>query len=529
MDNQHLSSPSVLQQQTDKWQRISPIAMLYFIVKIFVGLLGNIVYITPALIFGYKEIMANPHIWLPITLLVMLLILLGTFLSFYFFQYRLSNGHIEIRSGVFSKKHVNLPFNRIQNVKLEQPLYYRPFNYTCMQLDTAGSQKQEAKVVALKLDFAEALKREILAAHESQTDVTNESLHSDVKTQNSSQTTDDIPSSNEKILNTRSLSDLVIHGLSNNRIWIFLGGLAPFFDDIGESLVSFFLQFGIDIETLFVIADKAWWQIGLFALTLTFMAMLFLSMLSVAGAILSYYNFTLSKVGDRYIRRSGLLTKHEVTMRLSRLQMIIKQQDWLDVLLKRINVKFEQSNPYGQNFQQGAGNNKIIVPSVKADECEMLVDDVYPTNQLASIHFQSISKRFLLRHIGYFLTPLYASLVIALVYHGQFPLILGATLVYGAISGLIFCRWLRWGYAVDKEFIYIRKGMLGVDYYCFPIYKVQQTQFIQSWFLKRNKLCSITFILAAGGQKIPFISEALGYTLIDTALYQVESSKRSWM
>ncbi|GHE87831.1 PH domain-containing protein [Thalassotalea profundi] len=529
MDSQPMSEPLIIKQQTDKWQRISPIAMLYFIVKIILGLLGNIVYLAPAVIFGYKEIIAHPHIWLPVATLVLILIFIGTFLSFYFFQYRLSNGHIEIRSGVFSKKHINLPFTRIQNVKLEQPLYYRPFNYTCMQLDTAGSNKQEAKVVALKLDFAEALKQEILSQHHRQNIYSEDGTDSNDTLETDSEKTNDSINTNETLLNTRSLTDLIIHGLTNNRIWIFLGGLAPFFDDMGNAIANFFKSFGIDIEQFFMFADKSWWQIGLFALTLTFMAMLLLSLFSVAGAILSYYNFTLTKLGDRYIRRSGLLTKHEVTMRLSRLQMIVQQQDWLDIILKRMNVKFEQSNAHGGNYQPGAANNKIIIPSVKAYESQRLIDDVYPENKVHSVIYQGISKRFLLRNIGYFLSPIYIVIAIFLLYHSNFSVLLGATIAYLFISLLIFCRWKRWGYAVDKQFIYIRKGMLGVDYYCFPIYKVQQTQFVQSWFLKRHRLSVIKFVLAAGSQKIPFIDQKIGYHLIDNALFQVESSKRSWM
>jgi len=34
---------------------------------------------------------------------------------------------------------------------------------------------------------------------------------------------------------------------------------------------------------------------------------------SVTGAIFSFYGYTLSKVEGRYIRRSGLFTKHEVS------------------------------------------------------------------------------------------------------------------------------------------------------------------------------------------------------------------------
>jgi putative membrane protein len=518
MDSQQAAFSS---NDINQWQRISPIAIVYFMVKFVHGLLGNLIYLAPAILIGYKEVLANPHIWLPVAFAVVLLLVLATFLSFYFFQYRLTNDNIEIRSGVFSKKHINLPFTRIQNVKLEQPIYYRPFGFTCLQLDTAGSAKQEAKVVALKVDFAEQVKKQILATYQAKPIISDEAeLQSEELTPQAD---------NEMLLNQRSLKDLIIHGVTNNRTWIFLGALAPFFEDIANYVVLFFNDLGIDIEKLLTFADKPWWQIGLYALTLTFICMLVVALFSIAGSIISFYGYTLSKVADRYIRRSGLLTKHEVTMRLARLQMVVRQQDWLDVLLNRINLKFEQSNANMQNIQPGAHNNKIIVPSVKPDECQALIDDVYPQNQMMNISYQGISKHFLIRNIIYILLPVFSILIGFFTMVGKTNVLTFIVPLFFVILLIIFCRWLRWGFAVDDNFIYIRKGIFGVDYYCFPRYKVQQTIFKQSWFLQRKKLATVRFVLASGAQNIPFIPQKIASHLIDDALYEVESSRKSWM
>jgi putative membrane protein len=510
-------------QSTQDWQRISPIAIIYFLAKFLVAFLSNIVVFLPALYLSYDNIIAHPHLWLPIGLSIIAFIGLSTFLSFYFFQYRLYQDHIEIRSGVISKTYVNLPFAKIQNVKLEQPIYYRPFGFTCLQLDTAGSAKQEAKVVALKIQFAEQLKKEILAQHKIAS-----SAALDQESDTTSVSTKDEQSS-EVILNTRSISDLIIHGLTNNRIWIFLGGLAPFFDDFGRYIVEFFDGLGIDLEKILTFADKPMWQIGLYAVTLTFIILLPFTLFSIAGSIITFYNYTLSKVGDRYIRRSGLLTKYEVIMRLSRLQMVVRQQDWLDVLLKRINLKFEQSNSALNQYQASAQNSRIIVPSINPSECSALIDDVYPENKMMKVNYQSISKRFLLRNLGYIITPIFVLLSTFFIIDDKANLLMAIIPAYLFISLLIYMRWLRWGYAKDDNFIYVRKGYFGVDYYCFPIFKTQQVQFKQSWFQKRHNLSSVRIVLAAGAQDIPFIKQALAYRLLDTAIYQVESSRKSWM
>jgi len=510
-------------KNTKDWQRISPIAIIYFLAKFFVGFLSNIVVFLPALYIGYDNFIAHPHLWLPIGLGIIAIICISTFLSFYFFQYRLYGDHIEIRSGVISKTYVNLPFAKIQNVKLEQPVYYRPFGFTCLQLDTAGSAKQEAKVVALKVDFAEQLKKEILAQHKI---ASSAALNEKTDTSNASAADE---RDSEVILNTRSISDLVIHGLTNNRIWIFLGGLTPFFDDLGRYVVDFFNGFGVDLEKFLTFADKPMWQIGLYAVTLTFIIILPFTLFSIAGSIITFYNYTLSKVGDRYIRRSGLLTKYEVIMRLSRLQMVVRQQDWLDVILKRINLKLEQSNSTLNQYQASAQNSRILVPSINPSECLALIDEVYPDNNMMSIDYQSISKRFLLRNLGYIITPTFVLLSVVFLINNQAEILMAITPAYIFISLLVYMRWLRWGYAKDDNFIYIRKGYFGVDYYCFPIFKIQQVQLKQSWFQKRHQLSSVRIVLAAGAQDIPFIKQEHAYLLLDNALYQVESSRKSWM
>ena len=263
------------------------------------------------------------------------------------------------------------------------------------------------------------------------------------------------------------------------------------------------------------------------------LVMLVLVSFSVVGAIISFYGYTLSKLDDKYIRRSGLFTKHEVSMRLSRLQMIVQKQDWLDLLLKRINLKFEQSNSFGKDLSSSAASSKIIVPSVKPDECQALIDDAYPDNALNFLvcndKFESISKRFILRNIVYILMPLWLLLTSFTMLNDK---IMGAALVsvlFIVLSGLVVLRWKRWGIARDQNFVYLRKGLIGVDYYCFPTYKLQQTQFQQNILMKKRQLASVKFVLASGSLTVPMLNESLAYELIDEGLNKVEFCQKSWM
>jgi putative membrane protein len=538
MDNQPTSSApdsedlAQTSRNSDDWKILSPVAILYFAASVFKQLLGNLIYLIPALAVSYKSVLEHPFIWLPGILVAFTLLMLFAFVSFKVYRYRLTEDNIEIRSGIFSKTHLNLPFSRVQNVKIEQPIYYRFTGHACLLLDTAGSAKNEAKLVAIKLDFAQQLKSRIQSQVQNDTlDISQKSTSSEASETLSESA--DTHAKLERVLNQRKLSDLVIHGITSNRIWIFLGGLAPFYDNMFDTIGEWLTSLGIDLTELFSLQTHSLLEVGLYALSLTMLIMLVLVSFSVIGAIISFYGYTLSKLDDKYIRRSGLFTKHEVSMRLSRLQMIVQKQDWLDVVLKRINLKFEQSNSFGKNVSSSAASSKIIVPSIKPHECRELIDDAYPENALHALvckdGFEPISKRFILRNIVFILMPLWLIITSSTLLNGKLMVSALVSVLFVGLCGLVVLRWKRWGIARDQSFVYLRKGLIGVDYYCFPTYKLQQTQFKQNLLMKRRHLATVKFVLASGSLKVPMIHERLAYELIDEGLWQVESCQKSWM
>ncbi|GAC12931.1 PH domain-containing protein [Aliiglaciecola lipolytica] len=502
------------------WQRLSPIAVLYFVASGIKTAANNAIYLLPALAVSYSTAKESPQLWIPIVIAVLCLISLTSFLQYAFYSFRLANENIEIRSGVFSKTYINLPFTRIQNVTIERPLYYRFTNTCCLQLDTAGSAKQEAKIVALPVDYAERLKHSILlkekpATSKSATDCASESLAQNAQA--------------EYVLNTRSIKDLVIHGITNNRVWIIIGAMAPFYDDVARSLAGFAERAGIDYQHYFDSQSQAFWQVGLAIISLIFVAMLSVTLLSVIGSIVLFYDYSLAKTDDRYIRRSGLFTKQEVTIKRSRLQVIAQKQDWLDVILGRINLELKQNSSGIQQTNELQDNqNKILVPSVTHSEADIIIRDAFSDNNLGKISFNAISPRFILRQCLW-LIPLNLLFSLMAYFKSGLMGILLIQIICSFIICLIYIRWKRWGYASDNEYIYIRKGLFGVDHYCFPKFKVQQTQFIQSRMMLKQGLASINVIMASGALRIPFMRQHDAKSILENVLFTVSFKRKSWM
>ena len=535
----NMEEPKLKVETGDEWQRLSLISILYFTIRNFTNSAQVLIYSIPALAISFNiwDNLLSPEVLIGAGILFLSTSVSGV-ISFLMYKFRVHNQHVEIHHGVFQRRYTNLPLWRIQNVKIERPFYYRPFGYALVVLDTAGSGKEEAKIVAVPEGYAEALKKQVLyekALHdEGDLDcLPNEDLSDEQSSSFPSPRTRakavDSSHSNEEVLNRRSVKDIIIHGITNNRVWIILGAAAPFYDDVFGLVSEWLADKGLQLNQLVGEQTVAWWQFGLYAFVILMMLMALVALLSVGGALFTFYGYTLSRTGDRYIRRSGLLNKLEVSMRASRIQMITAKQDWLDKILKRVNLYFEQNSTAGQQMQELMSPNKLIVPSVTEDEAFALSQEVMPGCDLRGQDYQTISKRFITFWLlaGWTL-PFITFFTIGAV-SSHLDIMLGSLVVFSAVSLLLTLRWWRWGIAYDSKYVYIRRGRIGIDYQCFEPYKAQQVIVKQSVFMKRRKQATVKFVLASGAVTVPFLPEDYVNKLADSVLFEVESTRRSWM
>ena len=535
----NMEEPKLKVETGDEWQRLSLISILYFTIRNFTNSAQVLIYTIPALAISFNiwDNLLSPEVLIGAGILFLSTSVSGV-ISFLMYKFRVHNQHVEIHHGVFQRRYTNLPLWRIQNVKIERPFYYRPFGYALVVLDTAGSGKEEAKIVAVPEGYAEALKKQVLyekALHdEGDLDcLPNEDLSdeqsSSFPTPRTRTKAIDSSHSNEEVLNRRSVKDIIIHGITNNRVWIILGAAAPFYDDVFGLVSEWLADKGLQLNQLVGEQTVAWWQFGLYAFVILMMLMALVALLSVGGALFTFYGYTLSRTGDRYIRRSGLLNKLEVSMRASRIQMITAKQDWLDKILKRVNLYFEQNSTAGQQMQELMSPNKLIVPSVTEDEAFALSQEVMPGCDLRGQDYQTISKRFITFWLlaGWTL-PFITFFTIGAV-SSHLDIMLGSLVVFSAVSLLLTLRWWRWGIAYDSKYVYIRRGRIGIDYQCFEPYKAQQVIVKQSVFMKRRKQATVKFVLASGAVTVPFLPEDYVNKLADSVLFEVESTRRSWM
>ncbi|MFC4701543.1 PH domain-containing protein [Glaciecola siphonariae] len=511
---------------SDDWLRVSPIAILYFFVKTLAALSNFLIYLLPVFALNFSKVKAQPLLFIGAALGLMVIVMIGAVVKYLFYFYRLSADRVEIRQGMIKKSHLDLPFGKIQNVKIIQPFYYRFSDYSILELDTAGSAQQEANIVAIRLPIAESFKQKVQAVF-ADVSADNPSLSGDAGQSHK------IIGEQEEILNRRSIKDLVVHGITNNRVWIFLGFLAPFYNVISENIGQIFSVIGLDISSYLNYESQTLWVFILHVLSVAMVIMLFIVLFSIVGSIFVFYDYRLSRSGQRYIRRSGLLTKQEISMNVSRIQRAVFQQDWLDIIIGRVNLRFEQNSAGiagGNQAAQINSANKLIVPSVYPQQADELAQDVFDVQALFNLHFQSISPRYILRLLLFPCLPIFIALA-ALATTQEFSLTgwIVVMVIMGLMTGLCTLRWYRWGIAKDEDFLYIRKGLFGRDFIVFPIAKMQQTKFTQTLLMRARGLATLKFVLASGGMKVPYLPAEQVTSIIDEALLKVARDKPAWM
>ncbi|MDO6421592.1 PH domain-containing protein [Saccharophagus degradans] len=503
---------------SNDWQRLSPWAIVFFAFR---GL-KHIANLYPAFIGVFITAQHFDLGWGAIalyTFYAFVVLVLGASLYYLNFFYIQQGDKFLIRSGILQKDRLELPFARIQNITVKEPFYFRPLGLVILNMDSAGSAQKEVGIAALSLAKAATIKDTIEqynAARSSEAEMSDTTANTE---------TDKVDPSTKTLLITRSNADIVLHGITHNRAWLLLAFMAPFFEQIQTLLFHVIEAIGFDFATW--ISNKSVFVITMLFIVSAFFVFFVMSLLSVLGSILSLYDFKLYAGKNVYQRNSGLLNKHEIQVKKSRVQALRYVQNWMDRIVGRLVLILE---PFNASSGQPAASimQKILVPSINDTEFDGLAKHVYPTFALQKDTFKPISKYYLVRKLYMVVLPLFAATAAVAIVSKQYELLVFTPLVF-LLMPLFYCRWRRYGWMQCDDYLVVRSGFIGVEYFVFPRYKVQQVKVYQSIFLKRKKLASVQFVLASRAAFIPFMGEQDAHALANNTLYEVEVSGRSWM
>jgi putative membrane protein len=492
------------------WQRTSPFAVLFFVGKI-VRIIAQNAWQSIAPLFVYvsvsEEDLVTSIIYGGVALIAVIVI--GSVLSWLFFRYQILDDSVLIRSGVVKKKQLDIKFDRIQGVNTQQNPVYRFLNLVTVTFDTAGSSGDEGNLPAVTREFANDLRKQIGGA----------------KKVDPGTEADEEP--DHELLLKLDWRDMIRIGLADRRALIVFALIGPLMEQMGDEIERY-----AERAVMSVAASAT--QIGvsngiLIAVGLVVALFLVFAFISIAAAFLRYHNFELFL--DRRTLRSngGLLTRHEHSMDLEKIQTLRLQQGIVQTWLQRFTMTARQAT----SGRKQSRKKMFTIPVVTAEQAGVLRPLLLPgeggrlTQDPRQDTYLPVSKYYMRSRILFI--GLLPSLLFAALFTGEFgPLGFIGLLWLPLVIVLSWRNWKRAGYAFDNDEIVRRSGLFGWRTVGLLFRKVQRVTVTQSRYQRRKDLASLKMYMASGTVSIPYIGLENAQQLRDFILYRVESSTRAW-
>jgi len=497
--------------EPETWQRTSPLAILFFLGKQLRDIVKNgWQSLAPLAVVAFAaggSLVDKLKIG---GVIFLVLVIVAAALRYWFFRFQMSDDSILIREGVVKKKQLDIKFDRIQGINIEQNIVYRYLGLVTVSFDTAGSSGDEGNLPAVPSQFAESLRERIgrpLRGSPSAVDDVDDEIES-------------------QLLLRLDWRDMIRIGLSDKRVLLVVALLSPIFERLGDdaddvvasyidSAAQGAMQFGIAAGVLIIAATG----IGI---------VLALAFISIAAAFLRYHNFKLFLDGSTLRSRGGLLTRHEVSMDLGKIQTLRLQQGIILRLFKRFRMSARQA----RSSQKNDSSKNFTIPVV-TDELATILRRRFLQQEgrglmqiPTSDRFNAISRYSMRAPI--LINVLLPLLVTAVAYSLEGDPETLLFLLWIPISLLhIYKTWQHAGYHYTDEGFVRRSGTLGYRTVALLYRKVQRVTVLQSRLQRRKGLATLRVYMASGSVRIPYIEYDTAKQLRDYILYKVESSQKA--
>lgn len=502
----------------DGWHRISPLSILFFVLN-FVRQVGF--QALPGLVVAWAAISRSDSGsgWVVSAALAILVLLLGYgLLSYLRFRYRLRSDRLVLRRGVLHREELDIEFDRIQNINIREPFYMRPFGLAVLSIDTAGSAGREVQLAGVQRALAIDIRHTILEAADRSNDAPGNAA-------------EEPAAGHDDTLVALTRRDVLIYGLTANfMLWVAIAMGAVFGSgDVTEDTIGWLWQ-RVRLDQA---AETLQRDIGivLFSLMAAGLVLVILPTISMLGALFRYDGFRLTRKGDTFRKSSGLLTRHDESLRQHKIQAVVWKQNIMARLFRRFTLQLRQASA-GTAVDTGqlpqGGKAPFVVPALRRELAERLTGVFLPGSRPGQARFTGIARtRFIVINLCWVLVPLTATF-------GSLALLVDPRFISAWVIGVLLA-WLilsriagRFGFAVDGDFGEFRQGFIGHQITVFPLFKVQRVDIRQTPLQHRRDIAHLTVHLASHSLTLPYMNMGDARRFRDLALYHAESTRQKW-
>ena len=428
--------------------------------------------------------------------------------AFFRHRYFIKDSKLVVTKGVFKKTRLEIPLDRIQSVNFQQGIIHQLFDVVKLEMDTAGSAKNEMELYALEEERAQQLSEIILSHKKVKTNSKNES---------------EVPSKDRERVFTLSLFQLFKVGLTENHIRS--GGVILFFFIwVFDNLRDLGLNMYDRMEEYTPEAEQVLQNLMVVFILIVLIVVVSL-MISMIRTVLRYYDLNMFRLADGFVVKSGLLNKKEYAAKDRKIQMM----EWSQNLLQSWANIYELTMKQASSIQV-SDKKALKVVGLTREDVEQTGRFVFKKlkPEVDALKTKKVNGYYLLRRV-LINTYIFAPGIIATIYLGITPVTLLLTVFLCFLYFASMLRYYKKKYAVGENAVIVDGGTFGRRKEFAEIYKAQAVEIRTTPFQRRRKLATLHLINASGSVIIPEIPFEEALQLRDHILYKVESAKKSWM
>lgn len=475
----------------------------------FVSGLPQLVFPMVAAIFGVRK--ADNPVLIPIVIAAVLIFsLFFRWLAWLRFQYFVGEHDIRVEKGILNRTARSIPYERIQDVSIEQKPLARMMGLGEVKFETGGGDGDDAKLSFVTLEEANRLRASI------------RSRKAGVAVAAPADTPAPVEEDAHPIF-AMDCKRVFVFGLYSFSLVIFavLGGLAQQLD--------FLLPFDFwDFKHWIGLAEERGVSVnqingvGLFAqLILAFGAITSLIFIGfatgVVRTILREHGFRLDQTAKGFRRRRGLFTLTDVIMPAHRVQAALVQTGPFRKRRGWHSLKFVS---LAQDSKQEA--NYVAAPFATLDE----VWGIAIAAAIAAPDGDERLQRGAVKHWFtqlLFIVPVLLTAMAALVIFADAPISRTTLLLLLLVlpGALFWLDWRQYRFGLDDHQLYVRRGWWRQQMTIVPQVKVQSVEIAQGPLSRRQGLASLRFGIAGGTMEMIALPLATAVAIRDAVMEKV--------
>lgn len=447
------------------FQRQHPVAALS---RAFGLIRGNLVTILIFLVFGAQSENFSFGWW---TFGGFTFLLIVGVANWWRFLFKVEDGIIHIKSGIFVRKNLYLTKDRIQVIDITAGIIQRIFGLVRLDIQTAGASSRAASIEAITRDKAEEINRLLRQkkskAQDDQLELSSFDAENEVKQ------TISLPN-----------KELLIAASTSGSFGIALSVIGTVFSQI-EPLLSE-SQFYDYLYSILPSQTDAMFYIALITGFIVFAWLL-----SFFGTLFNYGDFTLEIKEKEIVISRGIFEKKRSTVPFNRIQAIHISEGIIRQPLGYASLHLESAAGYGDD--KGTGSIQFF-PLIKRDRIVSLLDDVFPDYQ-KEVNALKPPSRSLRRYI-FRSTFLIAVATAALWWWLDLNLLIWILPIFAIIWG-----WLKYNDTAlgwSDDIMALRSRTLSKSTAYIKKKRVQDVTISQSPFQRFRDLCSVQLYVASG-------------------------------